>query len=97
MESTLDLPSILNKESTIREWMADPRSAAVLGSLFEQIMANNNELFDTDSDGGIGMDVMEMMADMTLVNILVFQQSSLPMPADQIVEGLLMQVHGTKA
>ena len=95
LKSTLELPCLIDKESTIREWMADPRGAAVLAPLFEQILAQNRELFGTDGNGSIGMDVMDMMADMTLVNILMFQQSKLPMRADEMVEGLLMQLHDT--
>jgi len=96
LKSTLELPCLIDKESTIREWMADPRSTAVLGPIFEQMMAHNRELFAADS-GGIGMDIMDMMADMPLVSVLMFQQSNLPMPADVIVDGLLMQLHGTEA
>ena len=44
-----------------------------------------------------GMDVMAMMAEMPLRNILMFLQSTLPMPADQIMDGLLMQLHDAKA
>jgi beta-glucosidase len=97
LKSTLELPCLIDKESTIREWMADPRSAAVLGPLVEHVQAQNRELFATDGDGGIGMDVLEMMFDMPLTNVLMFQQSNLPMPADEIVDGLLMQLHGTEA
>ncbi len=97
LTSTLDLPCIIDKESTIREWMTDPRSAAVLGPLFEQMMAHSHEFFDANQDGDIGMDMMEMMADITLVNMLAFQQSNLPMPADVIVEGLLTQLHSSEA
>ena len=43
------------------------------------------------------MDVLEMMLDMPLMNVLMFQQSNLPMPAGEIVDGLLMQLHGTEA
>jgi hypothetical protein len=68
-----------------------------LGPLFEQIQAQNRELFGTDGDESIGMDVLDMMADMPLVNVLRFQQSKLPMPADEMVDGLLMQLHGTAA
>jgi beta-glucosidase len=97
LKSTLELPCLIDKESSIREWMADSRSAAVLGPVFEQIQAQNRELFATDGDGGIGMDVLEMMVDMPLMNVLMFQQSELPMRADEIVDGLLMQLHGTEA
>lgn len=97
LKSTLELPCLIDKESTIREWMADPRSTAVLRPVFEQIQAQNRELFGTDGNGGIGTDVMDMMADMPLVSVLMFQQSKLPMPADEMVDGLLMQLHGTEA
>ena len=72
--------------------MADPRSAAILGPVFEQIQTQNREIFGTDGNGGIGMDVLDMLADMPLVNVLRFQQSKLPMPADEIVDGLLVQL-----
>lgn len=94
LQSTLELPCLINKESTIREWMADPRSRAVLGPIFEQIQAQNRELFGTDDNGDIGMDVMDMIGDMPLVSVLMFQQDKLPMPADEMADGLLMQLHG---
>ncbi len=96
LKSTLELPCLIDKETTIREWMADPRGAAVLGPVFGQIQAQNRELFGTDGNGDIGMDVIDMMADMPLVSVLRFQQSILPMSADAIVDGLLMQLHGQK-
>ena len=37
LKSTLRLPCILDKESTIREWMADPRGKAVFGPFYAQI------------------------------------------------------------
>jgi hypothetical protein len=37
---------------------------------------------------------MAMFYDMPLVSVLLFQQSALPMPAEDIVDGLLTQVHG---
>ncbi len=97
LESTLELPCLLDKASTIREWMADPRGQAVLGPIIQQIQNKNKELFDANSDGGIGINLMDMIGDMPLVSVLMFQQSALPMPADHMVDGLLMQVHGTEA
>ncbi|MCJ7701347.1 MAG: glycoside hydrolase family 3 C-terminal domain-containing protein [Anaerolineales bacterium] len=94
LKSTLELPCLIDKESTIREWMADPRSKAVLGPVFEQIQAQNRELFGTDDDGDIGMDVMDMIGDMPLVSVLMFQQSKLTKPADEMADGLLMQLYG---
>ena len=97
LKSTLELPCLIDKESTIREWMADPRSNAVLGPVFEQIQAQNRELFSTDDNGDIGMDIMDTMNDMPLVSVLMWQQGALTMPADEMVDGLLMQLHGKEA
>ncbi len=96
LQSTLELPCIIDKESTIREWMTDPRGAAVLSPLFGQMQEHSRSLFSEDGDVGIGMDIMEMLAEMTLGSVLVFQHSYLSMPADDMVEGLLMQLHGPR-
>jgi len=45
LQSTLDLPCILDIESTLREWMADRRGRQVLGSLYEQIESQVRRLF----------------------------------------------------
>lgn len=98
LESTLKLPCILDKESTIREWMTDPRGRAVFGSMYAQIEMQSRKAFGGGderygNDSAIGMDIMDMMNDMPLVSVLMFQQSALTMPAEEMVEGLLMQVH----
>lgn len=98
LESTLSLPCILDKESTMREWMADLRGKAILSPLYDQIEARSRKMFGGGderygNESAIGMDIMEMMNDMPLVSVLMFQQSELTMPADEMVDGLLMQVH----
>jgi beta-glucosidase len=98
LESTLKLPCVLDKESTIREWMADPAGKAVFGSFYAQIETQSRKMFGGGderygNESAIGMDIMEMMNDMPLVSVLMFQQGALPMPAEEMVEGLLMQAH----
>jgi beta-glucosidase len=98
LESTLRLPCVLDKESTIREWMADPRGKAVFGSFYAQIEAESRKMFGGGderygNESAIGMDIMDMMNDMPLVSVLMFQQGALTMPADEMVNGLLMQAH----
>jgi beta-glucosidase len=97
LQSTQELPSLINKESTLREWLADPRSAAVVQPLFEQFMSENDDIFGAETNGSLGMDLLAMMGEMPLSFILMFQQDKLPMSADQIIEGLLLQVKGTEA
>ena len=99
LKSTLDLPCILDKESTIREWMADPRGKVVFGPFYEMMESETRKRFGGDdnerygNDGAIGMDVMEMFSDMPLVSVLMFQKDALPMHPEDMVAGLLQQVH----
>ena len=96
LESTLNLPCILDRESTIREWMADPRGKAVFGPFYAQMEEQSRKMFgggDGD-ESAIGMDIMDMMGDMPLVSVLMWQQSALPMHPEDLVDGLLTQVHG---
>ncbi|MFN8380291.1 MAG: glycoside hydrolase family 3 C-terminal domain-containing protein [Anaerolineales bacterium] len=100
LESTLNLPCLLDKESTIREWMADPRGNAAFGPFYAQMEAEARRVFGGEdgrygNEGAIGMDVMEMFSDMPLVSVLMFQQNSLPSHPDEIVAGLLAQVHNS--
>src|SRR5215216_6110056 len=102
LESTLSLPCILDKESTVREWLADPRGKAVFGSFYAQIEAQSRKIFGGGderygNENAIGMDIMDMMNDMPLVSVLMFQQGALTMPAEELVDGLLMQVHDKSA
>jgi beta-glucosidase len=98
LESTLGLPCILDKESTLKEWLADPRGKLVFGPMYAQIEAQSRKLFGGGderygNDSAMGMDIMDMMNDMPLVSVLMFQQNTLTMPAEEIVEGMLRQAH----
>ena len=95
MTTTMCLPCMLNKESSIQDWMADPQGRVVFGPFFAQMEENSRQLFGADGDEhGIGMDFMEMLGDMPLVSVLMWQQSSLPVHPEDLVDGLLAQVHG---
>jgi len=101
LESSLDLPSILDIDSTIREWLEDPREKAVFAPLFARIDAIGRQAFAGNSEASVnestmGMDFMAMFADMPLIGILGFLQEAFPQPANEIVDELLAQVHGKK-
>jgi beta-glucosidase len=97
LESTLDLPCVLDMESTIREWVTDKRGNAVITPLIKNIVEMSRQSFGDDQDkDGIGMDTMEMFYDMPLVSVLLFNQQFLTMPPEEMVEGLLRQVHAMK-
>lgn len=98
LQSSLDLPCILDRETTIRAWLADPRGKAVFEPLFKQMTQQMSSLLGADEGEGlsIGMDMLDSMLDMPLLAILHFQESALPMPADDLVDGLLAQAHALK-
>ncbi len=96
LKSTLDLPSLLSRESTPRQWLEDPRGKTVFEPRFRELLG---PLMATFSGGegegeGIGMDAMGFLVDMPLRDVLSFQENALPMSAGEIVDGLLKQVHG---
>jgi beta-glucosidase len=95
LHSTLDLPCILNRESTIREWFDDPHGLQVCAPVMQQIqalMARMGEIFGGSEKPQAAVSA-ELM-DMPLLSILHFQENELPMPADDLVDSLLAQVHG---
>ncbi len=95
LHSTLSLPSLLTPESTIREWLDDPRGKVVFAPMLQQMMAGMNQFMGGDSDAHemIGMDMMGMVLDMPLMAILHFQDAALPASPEDLVNGLLYQVH----
>jgi beta-glucosidase len=96
LESTLDLPCILDRESTMREWMADPRGRDAFGPTYGHVEEQIRKRFggDDGEEGGIGLDAMDMMGDMPLVSVLMWQKDRLPMHPEDLVDQLLAQVHG---
>ena len=97
LESTLQLPSALHRESTIRAWLDDPNGKIAFEPMYQQMMTQLNRMFGGDDGNGsetIGMDTAGFMLDMPLLSILHFQEEVLTQPADDIVNLLLDQVHG---
>ena len=96
LESTLNLPCILDKESTVREWLADPHGKLVFTETYEKIQIVASQLFDSadGEGGGMGIDILETYQDMPLVSVLLWQQHSWSEHPEDIVADLLRQVHG---
>lgn len=100
LESTSVLPCILDKESTIREWLTDPRGKALAASYYEKIKAEAYKMFGGTEDkegrygteGAIGMDIMEMFGDMPLVSVMMFQKHLWAKHPEEVVADLLKQV-----
>jgi len=95
LQSTCELPSILNRESTIRQWLSDPSGKVVFGPMLKEVSQRWGEAIGALEEGG-GRYSSELMGllDMPLLSILHFQEQALPIPADDFVDGLLAQVNG---
>jgi beta-glucosidase len=95
LESSLNLPCLLDVESTIREWLDDPKGKVVFGPMYEKMRQRMKTAFGSDSGASddVGMDATGFMMEMPLLSILQFQEKSWDRPVHEIVEGLLRQVH----
>lgn len=99
LESTINLPCILDAESTMREWMADARGKVVFSPYYETIKANARKMFAGDdseaeryaTDGALGMDIMEMFNEMPVVSVMLFQKEAWSEHPEDIVADLLAQ------
>jgi len=95
LQSTLQLPCILNRESTIKEWLAYSRGKPAVESQVKQLMSQMAGVFGGGEDGhdAIGMDTTTFLMDMPLLSILQFQESAFPRPVDELVDDLLEQAY----
>ncbi|MCJ7532287.1 MAG: glycoside hydrolase family 3 C-terminal domain-containing protein, partial [Anaerolineales bacterium] len=92
LQSTLELPCLLNRESTMRDWLEDPRGKRVFAPLFQQMAAQMQTAFGGGEGEGGGMDTMGFLMEMPLLDVLHFQEGALPMPPEDLVDGLFAQV-----
>jgi beta-glucosidase len=95
LESTQKLPSLLHRESTVGEWLDDPRGAALLNPLLEQMFTE----MEAQQDAGDGpqmsrSEAMSWITGIPLPRVLRYAGDRLPVPPNQFVDGLLAQVHG---
>jgi beta-glucosidase len=96
LSSSLTLPCLLNRESTIREWQNDPRGKELFKYAYDLAANHMKSAMGHGDDGSefIGMDITSFLLEMPLLSILQFHESSLPKPAHEIVDELLQQVYG---
>lgn len=98
LDATLALPCLLDMESTIREWVLDPRGVVVISPILNQMVIATAQSFGLgDGDAALqgldGMDIMAMFGEMPLVSVLLWQQELWPEHPEDLVARLLTQVH----
>ncbi len=97
LQSTLQLPSTLHDESTIRAWLNDPAGKPILEPIFNELMKKGGLFSSDDSDdNSMDMDLVGFLLDLPLRNFFHFQEGSLTQPPDDITNMLLEQVHGAR-
>jgi beta-glucosidase len=93
LQSTLDLPSLLSRESTLRQWMQDRRGKQVIAPLLKQINERIKSMFGEAAET-TGMDTMGFLMDMPLTDLFTFFEPDAARPPFEVIQGLLAQVRG---
>ncbi len=98
LQSTLKLPSLLNRDSSLGEWLKDPRGKRVLEPLTQQ-MAKQMQAAASggrDVDPEVMADMMNYLKELPLHDIFNFVDTDLSMSPDEVVEGMLAEVKQMK-
>jgi beta-glucosidase len=97
LQSTVKLPSPLNRDSTLKDWLDDPRGREIITPLFQQFMAQiQSQSEDKKDNEEIDPDMMGYMLEIHLQDLLYFQEKNLPASPEAIITDLLTQVHAKK-
>jgi beta-glucosidase len=94
LQSTVKLPFILDEDSTVKEWLDDPRSKTVLMQFMAQMDEESQKVFAEGTEGeqnAIGMNTWDSMIDMPLMSVLMFAREKLPVTPEELVASLLAQ------
>jgi len=90
LESTVDLPCVLSRSSTLREWLADRRGREAIAPFLAASEEARRQAFGEE---GLGMNIMDMFIDMPVLSMLEFQMNALPEAPEAIVDRMLAQAH----
>lgn len=83
------LPSILNKESTLSDWMQDPRGEKIVQPMLD-------DMFGDDSSDTLGMDSMTFFQDLPLTVLIGFSGEANEKSPDEQVEDLLEDLNNDR-
>jgi beta-glucosidase len=95
LQSTMNLPSILGRISTVRDWLADPKGYQILASYLKKLPLHVQEDFGGVKNGVIGIDVDHFKLDTPLANRLHSYESDLPVSPEQLVDEMLAQIYNS--
>ena len=94
LQSTQVLPSLLNHDSTLRDWMEDPRGKSVIEPVLQQVIAKIQGLAIEGQGGGSRIDqgFTNYLMGLPLRDVLHFQEAVLTVSPEELVDSLLASV-----
>jgi beta-glucosidase len=94
LQSTQVLPSLLNHDSTLRDWMEDPRGKSVIEPVLQQVIAKIQGLAIEGQGGGgrIDQGFTNYLMGLPLRDVLHFQEAVLTVSPEELVDSLLASV-----
>jgi len=93
LHSTVELSSLLNRESTLRQWSADPRGMSVLAPIYPQINAEMQAKHGGADREQTRLDPLGFLMDMPLPSLLYFLGYPVPTTPEELVDELLDKVY----
>ena len=98
LQSTLELPSLLNRESSLRDWLEDPRGRRVLEPLTQQMMSQMPGAASGghEVDPAVIADLMNYLKELPLHDIFNFVDAGLTVSPEEFVDGMLAEVNQVK-
>ncbi len=94
LKSTMELPCLLNRSSTVRQWQEDPRGAPIFIAFLRKLPAKVRKGFGGVRGEVIGMDMTAFFMDMPLASKLHEFEKDLPASPEVLVDGLLADLNG---
>ncbi len=93
LQSTLTLPSLLNQDSTLREWLGDAKGHTIVSPIVQEMATQMGAAMGTNEGGdAMGMNMMAFLMDLPLLSIFHFQDQLLPVSPEEKVASLLREV-----
>jgi beta-glucosidase len=84
-----ELPSILDRHSSVSDWLADEKGAALVQPFLAPLMGGG---MGGGGEEAIGVDTATFFKDLPLLNLLAFMRGALDSTPEAIVDGLLAQL-----
>ena len=93
LESTLKLPSLLNKDSTLKEWLEDEKGQGIIGPIMQKMAAQMGAAMGaSEGEDAMGMNMMSFLMDLPLLSIFHFQDKLLPVSPEEQVASFLKEI-----